>query len=333
MSTAVAKRIEEVDTVLLVDNAAQPMQAAPVAAMKALAASGNGSKLIVVFTHFDQVAGDNLRTFSAREEHVLASIENVLKAIGNDLGPSAERILRQRIDGARFFAGGIQERLNFERNAGSRSIEALSSLVSLLERGVSTTAMGPVRPVFNRMHLSLAVAEAAKAFHARWKGLLGIEFNPTAPKEHWSRVKALSRRLAEGWADEYDTMKPVADLRYELQAEIYLMLQRPLRWEGGNPTDDERQAAIDEISNAVTKKLFSLTQARIRDNVRLAWQEAYSQRGNGSTFVRARIIANDVYDRGVPIPTVAASPDQNQFLRDIAHVLEEVSSELKLVLE
>ena len=45
------------------------------------------AKLHILFTHFDQVQGDNLPTFSAREEHVLASVENVLKAIGDELGP------------------------------------------------------------------------------------------------------------------------------------------------------------------------------------------------------------------------------------------------------
>ena len=49
-----------VAAVLLVDNAAQPMQAAPVAALKGIAVSGNASKLHVIFTHFDQVKGDNL---------------------------------------------------------------------------------------------------------------------------------------------------------------------------------------------------------------------------------------------------------------------------------
>ena len=59
--------------------------------------------------------------------------------------------------------------------------------------------------------------------------------NPDAPKEHWTRVKALSRRLADGWSDQYDSLQPVADLRNQLQVQVYLMLQRPVRWEGGPP--------------------------------------------------------------------------------------------------
>src|SRR6266849_2900611 len=36
-----------------------------------------GSKLFVCFTHFDEVTGDNLPTFKAKEAHVLGGAENV----------------------------------------------------------------------------------------------------------------------------------------------------------------------------------------------------------------------------------------------------------------
>jgi hypothetical protein len=37
---------------------------------------------------------------------------------------------------------------------------------------------GPSRPMFNRINLSLAVMEAAKTFHTRWRGILGLDYNP-----------------------------------------------------------------------------------------------------------------------------------------------------------
>ena len=111
------------------------------------------------------------------------------------------------------------------------------------------------------------------------------------------------------------------------------MLQRPVRWENGEPSDDEKQALIDAMSNSVTNKLVELSERRLGEDVRLGWQEAYAQRGPGSTFVRARIIANDVYDRGAPVPTVSASPDQNRFLKDVARVVSEVAEEFDVILE
>jgi hypothetical protein len=332
LSTPVAKRLEEVDRVLLVDNAAQPMQAAPVAALKAIAASGNSSKLTYLFTHFDQVEGDNLPRFSDREIHVLSSVENVIAAIGDELGPVASRSLAQRLERSRFFVGDMQEPLDARRKAQARTIGQLRELLSTLAKDEEAIELGAIRPVYDRMNLSLAVAEAAKSFHASWRGMLGIDFNKDIPKEHWTRVKALTRRLAEGWADEYDTLKPVADLRYQLQVQILLMLQRPVRWEGGEPDEDEKQQLINEISNAITKELFSLTERRLKDDVRLGWQEAYAQSGPGSTFVRARIVASQVYEQGAPIPTVTASPDQNQFLHSVAGIVTKAAQEFDLEL-
>ncbi|MFJ2257849.1 hypothetical protein ACIOKD_05785 [Streptomyces sp. NPDC087844] len=328
LSTHVATQLQNVDAIVLVDNAAQPMQAAPVAALKGIAVSGNAGKLHVVFTHFDQVKGPNLPTFGDREQHVLASVENVLKSIGDELGPAAERVLYRRIDQARFFVGGIQGQLDAKKQAGSRTIDQLDAFLTLLAHPERATETGPSRPVFNRMNLSLAVMEAAKTFHTRWRGTLGLDNNPDAPKAHWTRIKALTRRLAtEGWADEYDDLKPVAELRYYLQTQILLMLQRPERWSGDEPGEDEKQAILDALLNSVTNRLVELTQRRLRDEVRRGWQNAYLQKGPGSTFVRARIIASEVYERGAPIPTVTASPDQNRFLRDVAEAVDEVVRE------
>jgi hypothetical protein len=335
LSTHVTEQLLAADAVLLVDNATQPMQAAPVAALKSIAVSGDAAKLHLVFSHFDQVQGPNLPSFTAREEHVLASVENVLKSIGEDLGPAAERVLRRRLDRARFFLGAIHTPLDatVTTRIGRRTIRQFDNLLTVLAHPELAVGVGHSRPVFDRMNLSLAVAEAAKDFHARWRGLLGIDANPEVRKEHWARIKALSRRLAEGWADGYDNLQPVADLRYELQRQIYLLLQRPLRWVGGVPGDDERQVIIDDLANAVTNELIDLTRRRLKDDVRLGWQAAYAQRGPGSTFVRARMIGSDVLDRGAPIPTVSASPDQNRFLKDVATIVTAVGQERNVVLE
>jgi len=328
LSTAVSKRIESVDAVLLVDNAAQPMQAAPVAAMKAVVTSGNASKLLVAFTHFDMVKGDNLPRFSDRENHVKASAENVLKAIGDDLGPFAERVLRQRLDQACFFVGGINEQLDTSKKAGRRTIEEFERLIAAIDSIVERPGETETRPVYDRVNLVLAVREAARSFHDSWQGRLGIAHTPNHPKEHWTRIKALSRRFAEGFADEYDTLKPVSELKRELDEQIYRMLQQPVRWEGPEPTDDEKQQVIDGIANQISKEITELSTRRLKLERGRAWREAYAQAGTGSTFVRARIISNDVYDRAAPIPAVTPSPDQNSFLHEVADVVDRVAEDL-----
>jgi hypothetical protein len=331
LSTTVTQRFDDIDAILLVDNATGPVQAAATAAMKAITISGHADKLHFLFTHFDQVGGDNLPTFSSREQHVLASVENVLTVIGDDLGPHGERALRKRVESASFFVGGIQDALDEKKKVGRRSVAQLQVLLEALSRDPEKAEIGPSRPVYDRMNLALAVAAAAEAFHSKWWALLGLRSSPVVDKQHWTRIKALSRRLAEGWADEYDNLKPISDLYYELHRQVYLMLQRPVRWEHDDHDDETQQLVISAISQAVTRKLIQLTRKRLIEDRLPAWQEAYIQRGTGSTFDRARIIADEVYDRGAPVPGVAASPDQNDFLKAVAQLLVDVSQELEMM--
>ena len=88
ISTAVSRRIGSADAVVFVDNATQPMQAAAFAAMREIVMTGNARKLIMVFTHFDEVKGDNLPTTNEKAQHVMAAAENVSAAFGEDLHPA-----------------------------------------------------------------------------------------------------------------------------------------------------------------------------------------------------------------------------------------------------
>jgi hypothetical protein len=332
LSTAVSKRIEQVDAVLLVDNAAQPMQAAPVAAMKAVVTSGNGDKLLIAFTHFDMVKGDNLPTFSDREVHVKASVENVLKAIGEDLGPFAERQLRKRLELGCFFLGGIDLPLDSGKKAPRRTIHQLDALLNAIDHIVDRPDQTGTRPVYDRLNLVLAVREAATSFHTEWRGLLGLEHTPSYPKEHWTRIKALSRRFAEGMADEYDTLKPVGVLKRELDGQIYRMLQQPVRWDGAEPDDDQKGQVINLIATEIAKEVTVLASRRIKFEHINAWRDAYARAGTRSTFVRARIISSEIYDRAAPIPTVTPSPDQNSFLHEVADIVNRVADALDVKL-
>ena len=67
------RRIDAADAVVLVDNAVQPMQAAPLAALREVLKKGDGRKLVLAFTHFDEVKGDNLPTIADKAQHVLDS--------------------------------------------------------------------------------------------------------------------------------------------------------------------------------------------------------------------------------------------------------------------
>jgi len=327
VSTSVSRRIEEVDAVLLVDNSTQPMQAATVAAMRELVSSGNASKQILVFTHFDEVKGDNLPTLNTKVQHVLASAENVLAAIGEDLGPFAERALRKRIENGRVFLESIDKPLVPGTKAGSRTIAQLEKLLALIEETVERPEAIQATPHYDRMNLVLAVKSAAESFHDAWFPRLGLEFKPGVGKEHWTRVKALSRRLATGMADHYDSLQPVADLRKELQDRIYVFVQNPLRWGGKEPNDDEKQIVFDAFADNIARRMLSLATIRVWREKVSEWQNAYDKHGRGSTFERAEIIGTQIFDPAAPVPDLTPSMDRNKFLHKVAEEVQEAAKE------
>lgn len=322
VSTAVTRRIETVDAVVLVDNATQPMQAAPLAAMRELVATGNARKLILAFTHFDEVKGDNLPTSSAKVQHVLASAENVLASFGEELGPFAERALSKRLEGSRFFLADLQESLSEDKVAGKRTIKQLRKLLEAIDQVIERPQPSKTQPIYDRMNLVLAIRSAAEGFHEAWRPRLGLEFKAGFAREHWTRVKALSRRLATGMADEYDSLRPVADLRQDLVERIYVFIQNPLRWEGPDPTEEEKQGIYDAFADAVSRRLLDVSSRRVWRERAAEWQSAYYKHGTGSTFVRARIIGDGIYLPAAPIPDSTPSPDRNQFLRDVVVEVE-----------
>jgi energy-coupling factor transporter ATP-binding protein EcfA2 len=327
ISTSLTRRIESTDAVVLVDNAVQPMQAAPVAAMKEMITSGSASKLLLVFTHFDEVKGDNLPSAEAKKQHVLASAENVLASIGEELGPFAERALRGRLKDACFFVGGIDEDLDATKKAHKRTIGQLEALLAAIDVIVRKPAPVESKPVYDTMNLVLAVKNAAESFHDAWWPRLGLVQG--VGKENWTRIKALSRRLSTpGLGDEYDNLKPVADLRKQLQDRLYVLLQNPLRWDPEEPTDEaHKQQVFDGLANALSAKLLDLATRRVRAERMPEWQLAFYQSGRGSSYARASIIGERIYERAAPIPDVTPSPDRNSFLREVAAVVKAICEE------
>ena len=329
ISTSLSRRIDAADAVLLVDNATQPMQAAAFAAMRELVSTGNAAKLLIAFTHFDAVKGDNLPTAAEKARHVLASAENVLAAMGEELGPFAERVLRQRLEKGRFFLGGIDQVLSAEKKTDKRTITQLQNMLEAIDNIVERPKPVPTRPIYDRLYIVLAVKKAAENFHETWWPRLGMTVKPGVPKEHWTRVKALTRRLATpGWPDEYDTLKPVADLRQLLQTRVYVLLQNPVSWTAGEPTDDEKQLIFDKLAENLSRRLLDLSAQRIRAARIGEWQKAYEQRDRGSSYRRATIIAEEIYDRAAPIPDVAPSPDKNSFLHQVAAEVDAAAAEM-----
>ena len=180
LPSSTTRMLDEVDTIVLVDNAQQPMQAAPVAAIRQIAAAGYGDKLVLCFTHFEMVHGPNLPDTDARRHHVIASVDQVLTAIGNELGYPTERLLRQRLDRNLYLLSRLQHR----RSATEDDAETLSELRWLLGQlrvEAEPLDLGASRPVYSAGKLTMATEDAIASYLRYWELRLGVGLRPDDP--------------------------------------------------------------------------------------------------------------------------------------------------------
>lgn len=97
--------------------------------------------------------------------------------------------------------------------------------------------------------------------------------------------------------------------------------------------DDDRQQVYDALADNLARRTLQLATQRVWSERAGDWQNAYDKSGKGSTFVRARIIANDIYVPAAPIPDVTPSPDQNQFLHQVVSEVEAAAQDVGVVLK
>ena len=319
LPTSITSRFRIADAIVLVDNAAQPLQAGPCAVLQSLVISGHESKLIMAFTHFDEVKGDNLRGNTAKKDHVIGSFENAVHAIGKSFGREAESSLRNLISKRLIFLANIQKRLP---ESAKFTLMELKRLMEAIEASIIPAAPVEHKPVYDVANLVLAIQKAAQEFHDRWRGILGMGSASGVRPEHWSRVKALSCRLAISKVDEYDTLRPVADLIRLLQIHVSQFLSNPLSWIPSPPPEDSQDLidAVDTIKKEVFTRLHDLSRRRILEERVRGWISAYEHRGVGSTRIRAREVVT-IYEEAAPIPNEMPGPDANKFLFELRELI------------
>jgi len=138
--------------------------------------------------------------------------------------------------------------------------------------------------------------------------------------EHWTRARALSRRFANSWSDEYRSLKPASDLIGPLQEEISKWLDNPLRWTRPLEEEEEKTAAINAVRNMVFLALHELVTQRLADQHRGDWLTAYTHSGPGSGYRRSSEIRR-IYEETAPPISSAMKPHGREFLTEVVGVV------------
>ena len=326
ISSKVTERFSETDMILLVDNAKAPMQAAPLKLLEAVGDSGHVYKISVVFTHFDQVKGDNLGSHTQKRDHVRAAIGNALNGLREKLAPSVMEMLGGRMKDNDFYLGGLNQSTD---KLPPGFIKDMNRLLEKMEKSAIPPDLPDAKPIYKIGQLELALQDAIDGFKNPWWGLLGLRYYKDFPKQHWARIKALCRRLANRWDnDEYNGLTPVANLKSQLQSSISQWLDTPDRWTiNPRPLDDKKQAIINTIRQKISDRIFHLSTRRLIVDQLHEWQAAFDYKGIGSSYQRAEEIER-IYNSAAPSITSVRSIASQQFCDDIIDVVKAAVEEV-----
>ena len=319
VTTHITRRFSEVDAILLVDNAEQPVQAAAQSVLRAVASSGNYNKLLLAFTHFDQVKGLNLPTFADKRAHVLASVHNYLSKLKEVLNAPIVAAMERTIDDHSFMLGALD-------GASSKlppGVKAqLNKLIAVVEKLIEPPPVPDAKPQYDASGLGFAVQRAADSFQKAWAARLGRSIGATLPAEHWTRIKALNRKISNETGVEYDSLRPVADLVGRIIEEVANFLDNPIDWSRPPIDADEAQQAIAPIRQVVFSQLHQLALQRLINEHLTDWRRGMEYKGKGSADRRARDI-RAIYELAVPVPGTVNSALALEFMRNVRKLVQE----------
>ncbi len=313
VSTHMTRRYADVDAILLIDNATQPMLPASVSILRSVLASGYQRKLAIVLTHADQISGPNMPDFSAKRGHVRESVVGTLHALHEALGAALVDALEQNLEQRCFTLGWLDKRITDKSRGLAHEMERLLAFCqdSILPE-IPTEAVA----VYDPAGLLFAAQSADNQFQELWRARLGFLVLAKVQKKPWQTIKALNRRIALTFDNcEYGDLRPAAELVACLSESIGRFLDKPLGWHG--PSDPgQRQAAIDKVRQRVFAALHDFVGDRILSAPMPEWVKAYEFSGRFSTFSRAQAI-RQIVEQAAPVPNEAMSREVAAFLSEL----------------
>lgn len=266
----------------------------------------------MVFTHFDQVTGDNLPTFQAKRDHVFASVRSGVNSLKELVGGGVANALSASLETNSYMLGALNEKST--RLPGG-IIKELERFLEQCRASIEQMSLPDIAPRYNLVGLDFAVQAATNKYLDRWSTKLGSRNSAGVPQEHWTRIKALNRRVVIG-KDHYNNLQPVADLIKEMQTQVSRFLDNPSSWVREPSSEAETQEALAAVRRLVFATLHDFARKRVMEEQLAAWQRAFSLYGRGSTFERARQI-DDLLHSAAPVPGPVMPPSAVSFLSDI----------------
>lgn len=313
LPASVLGQLDRADRIVIVDDATHPMQAAPAAALRQLVAAGQLDKLGVCFTHGDEVTGANIGGPADRRAAVRRALNQAVAGLRTELGDATCRRLAHQLDEQSFVLGHLQRRLDTRVDVEADAVAELRRLLSWLRAEAAPIDTSSFRPTYRLGDLRSRVASVAEQFATTWPALLG--------RTHWRQVQALCRRIGIG-DDGYAELQPVAQLTAELLDAIRDFVERPLRWAGVTPADEQQLAVFDQFLRSVAGEVLEASRTAVASRSRTSWMSAAELSGTHASARRLATLDAEVFS---PLPRT--SHDEPSLITDVVDLVRRTAEQ------
>lgn len=295
--TDVMAKYSEVDAILLVDDATQPLMDNSKMALKDVIYSGYADKLLMCYTHIDEMKGENFIRTQDKVNHVNIALSTYLTEIRKQNVNAFSSLEEQEILSSCYYFSDLANE-NISKMSQKQLLKALDAIH---ERFRSKVSFEDVVIKYDEMTLYHHLQNAIDQFRTEWGNIIGYPYT-TSKTEHWSRIKALTRRLAYFDQDNYNhELQPLADLARCIKEELNTYLNKPMAVSMLDMTDEKVISKINYMKGQMNDGFLKLVRNELwKKEGRLEkWRNAYSHTGRGSTYERA-VDINAIFDLGAP---------------------------------
>lgn len=323
--TSVLKRCASADVIVFVDSAANPMMANTKEALKSLIEFGYADRLIFAFSKMDQVDGNNYRNMGDKKRHITLTLQNYLMFLRKQKDTVLSETEVQSILTNCIYFSFLNRKDNSKMTR--KGLQELSDATArVMKKHISTE---DVHFEYEALKLYYYIKEATQEFRAIWAEKTGYS-SITNKTEHWSRVRALARRLGVLGQENYCELQPLSDFASIIQEKINLFINQPDNTKPAIASEEVTDELKRIIKRTIGRDFRGINQRRMwtEDRPIRGWRNAYNEMGTGSRKRRARIIEN-IFDEAAPylsdIPNL--TEEQSEYLSEIIQLVEKVLNE------
>ncbi len=321
------------DGIVIVDNAQQPVLDNVKMAIRTIIQKGYFNKVCFAYTHMDLMKGDNFKNFQDRKVHVNLALESYLNEMKHKEPDSLSYTeIDTLLDSCYYFSCLDKQKITgLSKQSGEKLIGKWK------EKLVEEITIENVKLSYDAMTLFLHVQTGIENFRNFWGEKIGYPFK-SVKTLHWSKIRALTRRLGYTGEDSYgDELAPLADFSDAISAQMNIFMNRPVCVIPEIVKEEVKVMFINEVKREISDKMLGFVKKEMwmQQEQLQRWKDAYNFCGTGSSFQRASKI-NEIFDFAAPKMSLLSynmTAEQKRYINSIFEIVEGTLKEFGCTLE